>query len=268
MEQRKEIEREFHDILRSDAFGQRWSPELETLIQADPLWSNMKYYAIERRSRKVVLDWFSRNCKGKRVLDYCCGNGDDTFIIARNGADEVIGIDLSERSIENCRDRAIAEGLEKTTSFLVMDAEALEFENDYFDIITEYGALHHLNLVKAYSEIARVLKPDGSCICTEALGHNLLINHYRKNTPHLRTEWEAEHILRKKDVELAGAYFDKVDIAGFFHLATLLGVPFRKRQGFPALLSILEIIDLIMLKLPLLKWQAWQIIFILSGSKL
>jgi len=63
----------------------------------------MKYYSIEWKSRKVALNWFVNNCKGKRVLDYCCGNGDDSFIIARNGAIEVIGIDLSEVSIRNCR---------------------------------------------------------------------------------------------------------------------------------------------------------------------
>jgi len=45
-EQRKKQEKEFHDRLRTDAFGQRWAPELEEKIQSDPLWDNMKYYAI------------------------------------------------------------------------------------------------------------------------------------------------------------------------------------------------------------------------------
>lgn len=264
METRKKEEKEFHDILRKDSFGQRWSPELERVIQNDPLWANMKYYSVERKSRKLVLNWFARNCREKRVLDYCCGNGDDSFIVARNGAKEVIGIDISEVSIENCKERASREGFKKNMSFYVMDAEGLGFEDNYFDIITEYGTLHHLNFERAYSELARVLRPDGRCICTEALGYNPIINYYRKKTPHLRTEWEVEHILRKKDIEMAKAYFNKVTILGFFYLATIAAVPFRNLRIFNIILTGLESLDTILLKLPILKWQAWQVVFVLS----
>ena len=37
----------------------------------------------------------------------------------------------------------------------------MSFENDYFDYGVEYGALHHLELHAALSELARVLKPNG-----------------------------------------------------------------------------------------------------------
>ena len=267
MEPRKEQEKQFHDMLRKGAFGQRWSPQLEKLIQGNTLWANMKYYSIERRSRRIVLDWYSKNCKGKKVLDYCCGNGDESFIIARNGSAEVMGIDLSEVSIKNCKERALTEGLQEKISFQVMDAEALNFTDNYFDIVTEYGALHHLNLRKAYSEMARILNPHGKCICTEAFGHNPIIHYYRGKTPHLRTEWEIEHILRKKDIEMASNYFNKIYILGFFHLATLPAVPFRNSRFFMMLLSFLEIVDSVILKLPFLKWQAWHVVFVLSEPR-
>ncbi len=198
------------------------------------------------------------------MLDYCSGNGDDSFIIAGNGAREVVGIDLSEVSIGNCFERAQREGLVEETSFRVMDAEALEFEDNYFDVITEYGALHHMNLGKAFPEMARVLNSSGKCICTEALGHNPIIHYYRGRTPQLRMEWETQHILRKKDIEMARSYFGKVEILGFFHLAALTAVPFRNKRCFNAILSFLEAVDLLILKLPLLRWQAWQVVFILS----
>jgi ubiquinone/menaquinone biosynthesis C-methylase UbiE len=267
MDNRKEEERRFHDQLRSGALGQRWSPELEQLIRRDSSWSNMKYYAVERKSRKIALDWLAGHCRNKRVLDYCCGNGEDSFAIAKDGAEEVIGIDLSEVSIQNCRERAVALGLEKKAIFRVMDAEALEFEDNSLDVITEYGALHHLNLNKAYSEMARVLKSDGQCICTEALGHNPIIHYYRKRTPQLRTDWEVDHILRKADIEKAYTYFTSVHILGFFHLATLAAVPFRNVPGFPFILSSLEMLDALLLKLPGIKWQAWQIVFVLSRPR-
>jgi len=266
MESRKEEEKHFHDHLRMDSFGQRWSPELEESVQHDPAWVNMKYYSIERASRQLVLDWFVSECKGKRVLDYCCGNGEDGIFIAQNGAGEVCGIDISGVSVENCTKRAKELGV-TNISYREMDAESLQFGDDHFDIVTEYGALHHLNLEKAFSEMARVLKSDGRAICVEALGHNQIIKFYRKVTPKLRTEWEVDHILKKKQIEIANRYFEKVDVLGFFHLATLAAVPFRKFQGFNRILAILEAIDNVMLKTPVLKWQAWQVVFVMSNPK-
>jgi len=214
----------------------------------------------------MVLNWYLQNCKGKRVLDYCCGNGEDSIFIAKNGAKEVVGIDISPVSIENCRQRAIEEGVQDIASFFVMDAEKLEFEDRCFDVATEYGALHHLDLELAYGEMQRVLKTDGSAICTEALGHNPFIHVYRKMTPHLRTEWEARHILRKKQLKRAYRYFHEIS-EHFFHLATLGAVPFRNSAGFETLLGFLERIDNAAVRVPFLKWQAWQVVFIMSRPK-
>jgi len=103
MDERKKEERMFHDKLRDENFGQRWSPELEKIIQENPMWSNMKFYSIERKSRNFVLNWLSQNCKNKKILDYCCGNGEDAIFVAKNGAEEIIGIDISEKNIETAR---------------------------------------------------------------------------------------------------------------------------------------------------------------------
>jgi ubiquinone/menaquinone biosynthesis C-methylase UbiE len=264
MEIRKEQEKQFHDRLRAGRYGQRWSRELEQVIQEDPGWANMKYYAIERQSRELVLQWFRRECRGKRVLDYCCGNGEDGLFIAQNGASHVLGIDLSELSIENCRKRARDLKL-GNISFAVMDAESLQIEDDSLEVVTEYGALHHLDLPKAYKEMARVLKPQGKAICVEALAHNKIIQFYRKMTPQLRTAWEVEHILKKPDIYLAKNYFQNLRILGLFHLATLAAVPFRNSAFFEPLLKILETVDMrFLLRLPGLKWWAWQVVFELS----
>jgi hypothetical protein len=127
--------------------------------------------------------------------------------------------------------------------------------------------LHHLDLDKAYADLARVLKPAGKMICTEALGHNVLIQRYRRRTPHLRTEWEVEHILHKKDIELAKKYFNTVKILGFFHLASIAAVPFRNSIAFSGILRSLETVDSLLLKIPGIRWQAWQVVFVLSNPK-
>ncbi len=147
-----------------------------------------------------------------------------------------------------------------------MDAENLRFNDNYFDLIICSGILHHLDIRKAYREMTRVLKSEGKIICNEPLSHNPIFQLYRRLTPYLRTKWEIEHILSREDIKLAENYFGKVEVH-FFHLATFLALPFYSLPVFNFLLSILEKIDSIILRLPLLKWWAWQIVFILSEPK-
>ena len=256
MELRKQRERELHNLLRDK--------ELLSSRDFEYYTSNKKWYSIVRSSRTFFEKWLIKKTPHKRVLDYCCGNGSFSLRIAKIRTTEVIGIDISNISIENARKSTVKERADNKIRFLIMDAENMKFDSGTFDIIYEAGALHHLNLERAYSEIARVLKPDGECICMEALGNNPIIHYYRKRTPHLRTEWEVEHILGKKDIERARLFFNKIEILRFFHLATIPAVLFRNFPGFNTLLSALEVLDKVLLKLPILKWQAWQVIFVLS----
>lgn len=257
MEDRKQRESAFHNLLRDK--------KLESSIDFESLTANKKYYSITRKSLQFVEKWLSQKCMGKKVLDYCCGNGGMSRSIANLGAAQVVGIDISDVSIENAKKYGSNEELNNKPQFLVMDAENMKFDNNTFDIVYEAGVLHHLNLERAYPEIARVLKPDGYCICIEALGHNKIIQFYRKKTPDLRTEWEAEHILKKRDILMANNYFNKVEIIGLFHLATLAAVPFRNNPFiFNSLLKLMEFLDSLILMLPLIKWQAWQAVFVLS----
>ncbi|OFW11083.1 MAG: hypothetical protein A3H27_05085 [Acidobacteria bacterium RIFCSPLOWO2_02_FULL_59_13] len=255
MEDRKQQEVEFHNRLRSDELAQN-----EQLYRH--YTSNYKFYAIDRGNRSFCEEWLQRRCSNKRVLDYCCGDGDYSLAGARYGA-ETVGIDISDVSIEKCRKRAAREGFGAKTSFMVMDAEALEFGDNSFDVIICAGVLHHLDLERAYSELARVLKPDGEIMCMEPLAHNPLIGLYRRLTPHLRTTYEAEHILRMDDVLLARRYFRTVRTR-FFHLVTLAAVPFRRMPGFAVLLGILEAIDSALLRIPWIGKFAWMVSFVLG----
>jgi len=255
MESRKQQEQQFHDKVRNPSLRQN-SDEFEHF------WSNRKFYSIARKSTKFWEDWVLQRCKGKKVLDYCCGNGGVSIFLAKHGAD-VIGIDISEVSIDTCRQSAIRERVDGNTVFYVMDAEKMKFDNASFDIIVCMGVLHHLDVRLAFPELARVLKPDGEIFCGEPLAYNPLIQWYRKRTPHLRTQWEAEHILTFRDLDLAQKSFARIDIK-FFNLATLAAVPFRNTPWFDALLGMLEVIDEVMLKLPVVQKLAWMIFFSLS----
>jgi ubiquinone/menaquinone biosynthesis C-methylase UbiE len=239
---------------------------MEETVRANPLWANMKYYAIERRSRDVVLSWYDAHVEGCSVLDYCCGNGEDGVLIAQKGASEVVGIDLSPVSVENAHRLAVRERVADKVTHEVADAEATGFDDNRFDIITEYGSLHHVDLDLAFAEMARVLKPGGKAICQEALAHNVIIHTYRRLTPKLRTPWEVDHILRRSSFKVAEKYFGRVEMK-FFHLFSLFAVPFRNTPIFRPLLATLEVIDDVVLRVPGLKWQGWQTVFVLSDPQ-
>jgi SAM-dependent methyltransferase len=136
----------------------------------------------------------------------------------------------------------------------------MTFEDNSFDLAVEYGALHHVDLEKAMAELARVLKPAGEMICVEALRHNPLIHWYRKRTPHLRTQWEVEHILGIQDLDVVRKHFSSVSVR-FFHLAALAAVPFRRTPLFRPLMHVLNGIDRVLLSNAGIGKYAWIMVF-------
>ena len=215
-----------------------------------------KFYAVATAASRQFLALVDENCIGQRVLEYGCGNGKHSLALARRGAD-VIGIDVSVEGIQQATAQARAEGLEDKLTFEVMNAEALEFPDDNFDIVCGNSILHHLNLQNTCRELIRVLKPEGRAVFLEPLGHNPLINLYRKLTPKIRTE--DEHPLLARDLETLAGYFHDAHIH-YYVLCTLMAVPFRALPGFKGLLAVLEWFDGILLRLPFVKRQAWLVV--------
>ncbi len=259
MEQRKLEEIEFHNRREQDRLAAR---DEEEFIKQYP---NKRFYAINRGPREATRQWLEEHCPGAVALDYCCGLGATSLELARLGA-TVHGIDISTEELKTAEKTLAEAGYGDRAEFHAMDAENMEFPDDMFDVIVCSGVLHHLDLEHAYPELARVLKPTGQIICIEAQGANPLINLYRKRTPKLRTSWEAEHILTVAQVKQAKPFFEHIDMR-FFHLLTILAVPFRKAPFFEALLGALEALDRVILKIPGVQRMAWQMMFFLSAPK-
>lgn len=256
---RKEEQRKFYNKWRTDVSG--------TTKEREAKAPNLKYYSIMDSWDTVIADWFIHNAADKRVLDYGCGSGEETRRIAGYGTREVVGIDISEVSIAIAEKGTRAAGLQDRCTFFSMDAENMTFDDNSFDIVYCSGVLHHIDLNKAYPEIARVLKPSGQLIATEPLAYNPLIQWYRRRTPHLRTSWEIEHILKKKDIYLGKKYFNRLDILSFLYLFSIAAVPFRNTPLFNFLRRILGQLDKLVLHLPFIQWFAWQIVFVFSEPR-
>lgn len=220
-----------------------------------------KFYAVAVGSKQFYRAVIGRNPRDKCILEYGCGTGSCAFDLARHGA-RVTGIDISVAGIDLARQKAVDEGVAEQTSFQVMDAEQLAFPGDYFDLVCGSGILHHLDLKKALGELVRVLKPDGQAVFFEPLGHNPLIQLYRRLTPQMRSA--DEHPLSVDDLQLFFRYFAQVEFH-YFHLCSLMAVPFGRLPGFHALRAALEGLDRLLFRLPFLRKQAWIVVVQLHG---
>ncbi len=229
-------------------------------------FSNMKYYSITKSSEQYKELWLKKNIElNSKVLDWACGSGENGIYAAQCGGD-VIGIDISQEGVDNAKKNAELKNVSSKCNFEVMDGEYMKFADNTFDLAIEYGALHHVDLPKALSELSRVLKPNSKMICIEALRHNPLIHLYRKMTPHLRTPWEVDHILGVESLDIMKEYFSKVDVK-FFHLFSLFLVPFRKTKIFKIVYPYFDALDKLFLSNRLIGKYGWIMIIELANPK-
>lgn len=100
--------------------------------------------------------------EGKAVLEVGCGIGIDLLRFALGGA-YVTGVDLSETAIGLAKKNFEQHG--QSGELLVMNGEALEFDDHTFDMVYAHGVLQYTaDLRRMISELRRVLKPGGEAI--------------------------------------------------------------------------------------------------------
>jgi 2-polyprenyl-3-methyl-5-hydroxy-6-metoxy-1,4-benzoquinol methylase len=99
---------------------------------------------------------------GQRLLEVGCGLANDLSRFAAGGA-HVTGIDLSPRAIELSRQNFAQRGL--SGDFMVMNGEAMTFDDCSFDVVYCHTVLHFTpSPGSMIREIHRVLKPGGTAI--------------------------------------------------------------------------------------------------------
>ncbi len=104
------------------------------------------------------------------VLDLAGGTGDFTKAYAKrvgkNG--KVILADINESMVRVGRDRLINEGIAGNVAYTISNAEALNFPDNTFDVVTiAFGLRNVTHKDKALAEMARVLKPGGQALILE-----------------------------------------------------------------------------------------------------
>ncbi|NEP58126.1 MAG: class I SAM-dependent methyltransferase [Symploca sp. SIO2G7] len=173
-EQNLEKERYFHDT---------WAAviDVESIRVAD------YFEACTAPENRFILQQMG-DITGKKLLDLGCGAGENSVYFATKGA-HCIATDYSPGMVEVALKLAAANGVE--IEGCTVNAMALDFPDNTFDLVYASNVLHHIPEPKiALQEMHRVLKPGGKACCWDPLKHNPVINVYRYLATEVRTEDE------------------------------------------------------------------------------
>ena len=152
------IDKEYYD--RSDYFDAR-TGHLRDVA------SRFQRYRLSK-----VLELYSP-AQEERVLDLGCGWGTFSFTLAPM-AQEVVGLDFSERSIELCQER-LTDSPRRNLSFVCADAADTGLAPESFDVVYAADLFEHVypdDSDRVMAEVARLLKPGGRLVVwTPHRGH-------------------------------------------------------------------------------------------------
>ena len=161
--------------------------------------------------------------KDKTVLDYGCGSGENTVLLAQRGG-KVIGVDISPELLGVAEKRLAAHAL--TADLRVGSAHDLPLEANSVDVVFGMAILHHLDLEMSAKEVYRVLKPGGRAIFLEPVRNSKLVWFIRKLIPYQQADISPyERPLTDRELEDFAAEFRSYKSRAFhFPIINLLQV--------------------------------------------
>jgi SAM-dependent methyltransferase len=137
---------------RSWSFSREWDAHFDQGLTRTWGWS------IEQRLQQFLLeaDITAEWCRGKRILDAGCGNGQLTEALTCWGA-FVVGLDYSTSVF-----RAEEARRSSRATFVQGDLQAPPFGLETFDLVISNGVLHHTpNTFRTFSAVSKLVKPGG-----------------------------------------------------------------------------------------------------------
>lgn len=148
-----------------------WNKSTET--HWDSEFYNVKAWLAgnDENIRSIERNLLPNDLTGLKILHLQCHFGQDTLSLARMGAKETVGVDLSDRAIERANELSDLAGI-TNARFINCDIYSLPDhleEVGTFDVVfTTYGTIGWLpDLDKWAAVVNRYLKPGGSLILVD-----------------------------------------------------------------------------------------------------
>jgi ubiquinone/menaquinone biosynthesis C-methylase UbiE len=180
---------------------------------------------IQRDVEMPLLESLGGRLEGKSVLEIGCGRGIGTeLILERLGAAKVIATDYDEDMLRRAQKRLgqyDAERLELQTA----DATALKFEDQTFDAVFNFAAIHHIpDWQKAITEIHRVLRPGGRFYFQEVTARWILRFPFKQLFEHpMENRFSGQEFvdeLEKKGISIADNWVERASGDFIFGVGT------------------------------------------------
>ena len=134
---------------------------------ADLILKRYKWHDLEARSgylgsgklEALFGPEFWQRVRGKTIIDFGCGYGNEAIDMARNGAARVIGLEALERPLAVARENLARSG--------VRNCEFQRQTDEKADIVVSLDSFEHFdNPGRILAEMARLLKPEGRVIAS------------------------------------------------------------------------------------------------------
>lgn len=138
------------------------------------------------------------NLKNKNIVDLGCGTGNNCRFFAENGAKQIIGIDISEKMLQEARRLSVNNNI----SYSCMDMECLSLPQNYYHLVTSSLAMHYIsNFKNLASVVYDSLTVDGLFVFSQ--------EHPIYTSPQNGIEWQ-----RDKNGDPVGFFVESYNIPG------------------------------------------------------
>jgi ubiquinone/menaquinone biosynthesis C-methylase UbiE len=209
-----------HFMTGRDALLTRNEGHAEWLRLQEAVWR-------ERSAAYGRLDWVGKQDFLNKMIDVCepqpswavLDVGTGPGIIASEvvkHTESVVGVDLSPEMIESAEQK---HGSTANLSFRVGNAEALDFPDNTFDLVTARMVFHHVgDVFRGAGEVWRVLKPGGLFVLCEGV------------PPDHLTRQRYEDIFKLKEERHTFSEADLINLFDHAGFEDILVRPFFMRQ--------------------------------------
>lgn len=180
-------------------------------------------YSESRRWRSVPLEGMFHalgDLRGRRLLDFGCGEGQLTTIFAALGA-EVMGVDVSPELIGIARRRAELDGVTGSVELRTGDILEMEGLEETFDGLACNAVLHHVPLDTVYPALLRMVKKDGLVVIREPIAYSGGLQRIRDRVPVAKDVSPEERQLGREEIRFLAAQLHDVEERHYYLTARL-----------------------------------------------